>query len=151
MLEKRDLGCEIVKRTLNEESASKTCSAMSNDMMEVYRDTLGLPGVSGGIFFSFFFFSVGKGKGGNTHTQSGRTGRSLPGEEHHQPRQRQVQKLPWCLGQTENSSLSQEHRVWEAVSREEGVGLDPDQVPVSLQLMWIYPAVPSGLIQLALG
>lgn len=29
--------------------------------------------------------------------------------------------------------------MWEAVSREEGVGLDSDQVPVSLQLMWISP------------
>lgn len=63
MLDKRELGCELVKRTLNEESASQTFSAVRKGMMEVYRDTLRPPNVSGGILI-FFFFSLGKGKRG---------------------------------------------------------------------------------------
>lgn len=100
----------------------------------VYRAAQETSSVSGGIAL-IFFFSLGKGRGGDTHTHSGRTVRSQPGEEEEEghplsqiPPTKAV-PVPWA---TENNSCRQTSSVWEAEPGEEGVGLDSDQPPVSL-------------------
>lgn len=89
---------------------------------------------------ALIFFSLGKGKAGDTHIHFGRILRSQPGGEegegHHlsqTPTPTKAVLVPW---ETENNSCRHTHQVWEAEPREEGVGLDSGQAPVSLQGIW---------------